>query len=110
METPGMYPHVDGAVTNELSSVLLKTARLGDYKDEVGSLNNMARCALSLALVSFAACADTGKDPLLFKLLTAAQTGVTFANTITTNDSVNVQTDVYVYNGAGAGLADIANK
>ncbi|HLA13590.1 MAG TPA: hypothetical protein VJZ25_01080, partial [Gemmatimonadaceae bacterium] len=69
----------------------------------------MARCALSLALVSFAGCADTGKDPLLFKLLTPAQTGVTFANTITTTDSFNVQTDVYVYNGAGVATGDIDN-
>ncbi len=36
-------------------------------------------------------------------------TGVTFANTITTNDSLNVQTDVYVYNGAGVGVGDIDN-
>src|SRR5450759_3831507 len=52
----------------------------------------------------------TGKsDRPLFKLLSPDQTGVTFANTITTNDSLNVQTDVYVYNGAGVGVGDIDN-
>jgi hypothetical protein len=40
--------------------------------------------------------------PPVFELLSPAQTGVTFANTITTSDSVNVQTDVYLYNGVGA--------
>ena len=39
----------------------------------------------------------------------ASLAGVTFANTITTNDSLNVQTDVYVYNGAGVAVGDIDN-
>ena len=37
------------------------------------------------------------------------RTGVTFANTITANDSLNVQTDVYIYNGAGVAVGDIDN-
>lgn len=41
--------------------------------------------------------------------MSAEQTGVTFTNTITTNDSVNVQTDVYVYNGAGVAIGDVDN-
>jgi len=45
----------------------------------------------------------------LFKLLSAGHTGVTFANTITTSDSFNVQTDVYIYNGAGVAVGDINN-
>ncbi|HVH66801.1 MAG TPA: VCBS repeat-containing protein [Gemmatimonadales bacterium] len=45
----------------------------------------------------------------MFKLLSSAQTGITFANTITTTDSVNVQTDPYVYNGAGVAVGDIDN-
>src|SRR5213596_630031 len=49
------------------------------------------------------------EGPHLFTLLTPDQTGVTFANTITTNDSVNVQTDPYVYNGAGVAVGDIDN-
>src|SRR2546429_7937868 len=44
--------------------------------------------------------ASAGDRPL-FRLLSPAQTGVTFANTIATTDSVNVQTDVYLYNGGG---------
>ena len=49
------------------------------------------------------------KDHPLFKLLSPDETGVTFANTITTDDSLNVQSDVYVYNGAGVGVGDIDN-
>jgi hypothetical protein len=45
----------------------------------------------------------------LFELLTAKQTGITFANTITTTDSLNVLTDPYVYNGAGVAVGDIDN-
>jgi hypothetical protein len=49
------------------------------------------------------------KDHPLFKLLSPDETGITFANTITTDDSLNVQSDVYVYNGAGVGVGDIDN-
>jgi enediyne biosynthesis protein E4 len=47
--------------------------------------------------------------PPLFKLLSPTHTGVTFANTITTNDSLNAQTDPYVYNGGGVAIGDIDN-
>ena len=57
-----------------------------------------------------AVAAGCGRHPApLFKLLSPRETGVTFANTITTNDSVNVQTDVYIYNGAGVAVGDINN-
>jgi hypothetical protein len=64
---------------------------------------------LLIPLLWLAGC-DVGKrDRQLFKLLSPDQTGVTFANTITTDDSLNVQTDVYVYNGAGVAVGDIDN-
>src|SRR5205809_831084 len=62
---------------------------------------------LIISLLLLSGCSH--KDRPLFKLLTPAQTGVSFANTITTNDSVNVQTDPYVYNGAGVAVGDIDN-
>lgn len=68
----------------------------------------MRLLALSAALLWLAGCGQA-KRSRLFKLLTPDHTGVTFANTITTNDSVNVQTDVYVYNGAGVAVGDIDN-
>ena len=51
---------------------------------------------------------STGSPPV-FKLLSPTRTGVTFANTITTTDSVNVLTDVFLYNGAGVAVGDIDN-
>ena len=67
-----------------------------------------SRFARLISLVWLVACTRTSDRPL-FKLLSADQTGVTFANTITTSDSLNVQTDVYVYNGAGVAVGDIDN-
>jgi hypothetical protein len=58
-------------------------------------------------LLLAAGCGD--EDRPLFRLLSPEQTGVSFANTIATNDSVNIQTDVYVYNGAGVAIGDIDN-
>src|SRR2546421_4070951 len=49
------------------------------------------------------------RTPPLFRLLPPAQTGITFANTIVTNDSLNEQTDPYVYNGGGVAIGDIDN-
>ena len=64
-------------------------------------------CVLLFALASLGGCGGDTSDDALFELLPPEQTGVTFANTITTNDSVNVQTDVYVYNGGGVAVGDI---
>src|SRR5687767_5420504 len=64
---------------------------------------------LALLIALLCGCTAGERDRSLFKLLNPDQTGVTFANTITTDDSVNVQTDVYVYNGAGVAVGDIDN-
>ena len=69
----------------------------------------LMRCALVVALLAVAGCRPERAIRPLFKLLTPARTGVTFANTITTNDSVNVQTEPYIYNGAGVAIGDIDN-
>src|SRR5881398_819720 len=62
-------------------------------------------------LVPIVAALSCGRPPAgtppVFKLLSPTETGVTFANTITTSDSLNVRTDVYVYNGAGVAVGDI---
>src|SRR2546430_1127453 len=71
------------------------------------SLRSLATLVPIVALMSCGRQSAGG--PPLFRLLSPAQPGVTFANTITTNDSLNVQTDEYVYNGAGVGIGDIDN-
>ena len=73
-------------------------------------MRHPVRCALSVAwLVWSAACTASKTEHPVFKLLSPKQTGVTFANTIVTDDSLNVLSDVYVYNGAGVGIGDIDN-
>jgi enediyne biosynthesis protein E4 len=65
--------------------------------------------ALLTPLLWLGGCRAAEKDGPLFARLSPSETGITFANTITTSDSVNVQTDVYVYNGAGVAVGDIDN-
>src|ERR671919_782369 len=53
-------------------------------------------------------CARAEERPL-FMLLSPGRTGVDFANTITTDDSVNMQAEVFIYNGGGVAVGDIDN-
>lgn len=62
---------------------------------------------LFVSLLLLQACRQEANEHPLFQQLTPDQTGVTFANTITTDDAHNVQTDAYVYNGAGVAIGDI---
>jgi hypothetical protein len=64
--------------------------------------------ALLLSLSLLMSCGRESATPL-FRRLSPGHTGVTFANTITSSDSVNVQTDVYIYNGGGVAVGDIDN-
>src|SRR5919108_5759213 len=66
----------------------------------------MFRVALASAVVLLSGCAPAGEPPLL-QLLSPGRTGITFANTITTNDSVNMQSEVFIYNGGGVAAGDI---
>ncbi len=45
----------------------------------------------------------------LFRRVPSAQTGITFANTITENDTLNVIDYTYLYNGGGVGVGDVNN-
>jgi len=73
---------------------------------------NMSRrypLLLCACIVCVAGCGPQDHAAPLFELLTPDQTGVTFANVITTDDSVNVQMDSFVYNGGGVAIGDIDN-
>lgn len=55
-----------------------------------------------------AAC--TGPDSeSLFRQVPAAKSGIDFANTILENDTFNVLTYTYIYNGSGVGIGDFNN-
>ncbi len=64
---------------------------------------------LVLVLLVCSAGCDQGNVPPLFTLLSPDETGITFVNTITTDDSVNVHTDSFIYNGGGVAVGDIDN-
>ncbi|MEO6949999.1 MAG: VCBS repeat-containing protein [Ginsengibacter sp.] len=61
--------------------------------------------AASVLLLS--ACIESNQA--LFTNLSSGSTGVNFSNTITENDSVNILSDYYCYNGGGVGIADFNN-
>jgi len=68
----------------------------------------MRRLALCATVLWLAGCGRQ-EGPRLFKQLTPGHTGITFANTITTDDTLNVQSSDFVYNGGGVALGDIHN-
>ena len=72
-------------------------------------MSRPARAALVIPLLWLGGCPSGERGSPRFELLAPSETGVTFANTITTSDSVNIQTDVYIYNGAGVAVGDIDN-
>lgn len=50
------------------------------------------------------------KHSTMFIDMKPSETGIYFENTITTSDSVNAQTDSFIYNGAGVAIGDINNN
>src|SRR5258705_13774089 len=84
----------------------LNDIRLG--KGALVSLSMFRPSIASIGALLLLACGKIGPPPR-FKLLAPSETGVTFANTITTNDSFNIQSHVYIYNGAGVAVGDIDN-
>jgi len=61
----------------------------------------------AIAVLLLIACKEN--NHALFTKLSSGSTGVTFSNTITENDSVNILTYYYCYNGGGVGIADFNN-
>ncbi|MGH7575076.1 MAG: VCBS repeat-containing protein [Longimicrobiales bacterium] len=53
-------------------------------------------------------CGREDASPI-FTLLPPERTGVTFANTITTTESHNIHSDIFIYNGAGVAVGDVDN-
>ncbi|MBT1708364.1 VCBS repeat-containing protein [Fulvivirgaceae bacterium PWU5] len=55
------------------------------------------------------AAAISCRQPKRFELMQAAYTGIDFENRLTENDTLNVLTFEYIYNGAGVGIGDFNN-
>jgi len=63
-------------------------------------------CYLLLSLLAMASCKQKGEDTL-FRRLDQQQTGVSFANNITLNDSTNILDNEFTYNGGGVAVGDL---
>ena len=57
------------------------------------------------AIIGLTAC----REKPLFERIESGESGITFANTITENDSLNVVNFEYIYNGGGVGAGDFNN-
>ena len=53
--------------------------------------------------------ATAQKDTTLFRLLPASQTGITFNNQLSENDTLNILNQANIYNGGGVGIGDFNN-
>ncbi len=60
-----------------------------------------------LLLLIFGACEQP--EETLFQLLPASESGITFENTLTETDSLNILDYLYFYNGGGVAMGDINN-
>ena len=64
---------------------------------------------VTLAVMITSACSRDKHTPMFIEMK-PSETGVYFENTITASDSVNAQTDSFIYNGAGVAIGDINNN
>jgi hypothetical protein len=60
-------------------------------------------------LVCAGLCSCREGSNSLFRLLPSSETGVDFSNDIQDNDTFNILTYEYIYNGGGVGIADFDN-
>ena len=67
------------------------------------------RICVSMLLVFFSCFVNAQNKTPLFKLLSPASTGVSFANNITENDTLNILNQDNIYNGGGVGIGDFNN-
>ncbi|MEX0290326.1 MAG: CRTAC1 family protein, partial [Flavobacteriaceae bacterium] len=67
--------------------------------------------ALGTLLISspFLGCNRSQKDSTLFRVISAADSGLDFNNQLFENDSINIIDNEFVYNGAGVALGDLNN-
>ncbi len=63
-----------------------------------------------VAIICCLACDSTEKEKKRFHKLAPTQTGITFENTITETDSLNILNFHYIYNGGGVGIGDFDNN
>ena len=63
----------------------------------------------SILIIAGCSSHSVQKGNVLFKKLPSSFTGLSFANTITETDSMNLITNEYAYMGGGIGIGDFNN-
>lgn len=61
-------------------------------------------------VIFFSSCSTENTDYHRFQKLNSSYTGIHFENRIETDESYNVQEDIFIYNGAGVAIGDINNN
>ena len=59
------------------------------------------------AFLLLTSCIACNKEKTLFVALDSKQTGIDFNNKITENDTLNILTTEFVYNGGGVAIGDL---
>ena len=70
-------------------------------------LRSISKYLFCISILAFLVSCDREKH--LFELPSASKTGITFENTITESDSLNILDYLYFYNGGGLTMGDINN-
>ncbi|WP_321160789.1 VCBS repeat-containing protein [Aureitalea sp. L0-47] len=70
-------------------------------------MRSISKYLLLVSLLAF--LGSCKEEKYLFELPEGSQTGVTFENTITENDSLNILDYLYFYNGGGLAMGDVNN-
>jgi enediyne biosynthesis protein E4 len=64
------------------------------------------RIAIACTILIFIASACNTNSPVLFKAISAEESGISFSNSITENSMINMLNYEYLYNGGGVGIGD----
>ena len=70
-------------------------------------LRSISKYLLLFSLLTYLGSCD--KEKYLFELPSPSETGISFENTITESDSLNILDYLYFYNGGGLAMGDINN-
>ncbi len=89
----------------ELIQLILRMS----LRNYTNSLFKTVQASHSCFLILIATLLSCNNEKSLFEKMSSSHTGISFNNTITENDSVNILDFEYLYNGGGVGIGDFNN-
>lgn len=66
----------------------------------------MRKCIVIVSFLLLLGCETKKPDETMFKMVSSDYSGLTFSNTITENETLNILDYEYLYNGGGVGIGD----